>query len=73
MAYILTVYRFVGDKTYLHSRTELTVPKAAALETLAATREGLPPNFGATLTDKRGYNIISPARVILTTTRPFRA
>lgn len=57
MTYILTVYDLKTQQARVMSRTELDLPKEAALQALAAVREGLPPHCGATLADKRGYNV----------------
>jgi hypothetical protein len=57
----LSVYRFVGAKAYPHREVTFpdanVVPKVDLLSALAAVRAGLPPNFGASLTDARGYNV----------------
>ena len=56
---VLHIYRFVGSKAFTHHETrfEEVKPKADLLEALAAVRSGLPPGFGASLTDARGYNV----------------
>jgi hypothetical protein len=55
----LQTYRFVGEKAVTHHETRFGdgTPKADMLAALAAIRAGLPPDFGASLTDARGYNI----------------
>jgi len=54
----LTIYRFVGDKAFVHHETQFdALPRAAMIEALNATRAGLPPDFGATLVDATGHDI----------------
>jgi len=55
--FTLTIMRFVGDQPVTHSQTELICPPADAYIALKAIRDGLPPNFGASLTDRFGYNV----------------
>ena len=54
--YTIEIMRF-GEQPVTHSRTELTCPPADAYRALQAVRAGLPPNFGASLTDRFGYNV----------------
>ena len=56
--FTLTIYKLGGEKATTHSKTSLTCSVKDALNALTAMRDGLPKNFGASLVDARGYNII---------------
>ena len=55
----LTIYRFVGDRAFVHHETHFpaVTSKEDMLDALKAVRTGLPPGFGASLTDARGCDI----------------
>lgn len=55
--YTLSIYRFVGDQAFSVSKTKLYVPRGDALRALAAIREGLPSDHGATLVDALLHNV----------------
>jgi hypothetical protein len=55
--YTLTVWDLSREYARTIKRIELRVPKADALEVLAAMRDGLPSNCGASLKDLAGRNV----------------
>ncbi len=55
--FTITVYRLVGERAITHRKVELTCSPADSFAALQGVREGLPPGFGAGLTDARGYNV----------------
>ena len=57
MEYTLTLWRLADETAVVASRTTLNCSRADALEALEAVREGLPPGYGAGLTDAQGRNV----------------
>lgn len=53
----LTIYNLKAEYARVHSVTTLDIPKEDAIRTLEAVRDGLPKDFGASLTDEYGHNV----------------